>query len=43
MNDPIADDVPSFEEEETSEYSFDDDAAEETTWEWDGEAWRQVS
>jgi hypothetical protein len=42
--DPIRDDVPSFEDEETNEYNFDDDSSEgDTTWEWDGESWKQVS
>ena len=40
--DPIRDDSPSFEDEETGEYNFDDDVDQETTWEWDGEAWKQV-
>jgi hypothetical protein len=38
--DPTTDD-PSFEEEETGEYFLDDDESE-TTWEWDGDSWKQV-
>jgi hypothetical protein len=41
--DPIQDDSPSFEDEETGEYNFDDPDDQETTWEWDGEAWKQLS